>query len=82
MEGGALFKVRLEAKEQVLVAFAAIDIRKNEVGGYAYNDANTLIIEIERVLAEQLFKDSTDGMTGLLNTAKHKPTEYKVTSSI
>ena len=44
----------------MLVAFAAIDICKNEVGGYAYNDANTLVTEIERILAEQLFKDSTD----------------------
>ena len=66
----------------MLAAFAAIDIRKNEVGGYAYNDANTLITEIKRVLAEQLFEDSTDGMTGLLSTAKNTLTEYKVTSSI
>ena len=47
MEGGALFKVRSEAKERVLAAFAAIDIRKNEVGSYAYNNANMLIREIE-----------------------------------
>ncbi len=53
----------------MLVAFAAIDIRKNEVGGYAYNDANTLITEIERVLAEQLLEDSTDEMKGILSTA-------------
>jgi hypothetical protein len=33
MEGGALFKVRSEAKERVLVAFTVIDLRKNEVGG-------------------------------------------------
>jgi hypothetical protein len=33
MEWDALFKVRSEAKERVLAAFAAIDIRKNEVGG-------------------------------------------------
>ena len=82
MEGGALFKVRSEAKDRVLAAFAAIDIRKNEVGGYAYNDANMLVTEIERVLAEQLFEDSTDGMTRLLSTAKNTLTEYKVTSSI
>ena len=50
MEGGALFKVRSEAKERVLAAFAAIDIRKNEVGGYAYNDANTLVTEIMKGL--------------------------------
>ena len=82
MEGGALFKVRSEAKERVLAAFPAIDIRKNEVDGYAYNDANTLVTEIERVLAEQLFEDSTDGMKGLLSTATNTLTEYKATISI
>jgi len=56
MEGGALFKVQWEAKERVLAAFTAIDIRKKEVGGYAYNDANALITEIECVLAGQLFE--------------------------
>jgi len=68
----------------VLAAFAAIDICKNEVGGYAYNDANTFVTEIEHVLAEQLFEDSTDtdGMKGLLSTAKNTLTEYKATISI
>jgi hypothetical protein len=66
----------------VLAAFAAIDIRKNEVGGYAYNEANMLVTEIERVLAEQLFEDSTDGMKGLLSTATNTLTEYKATNSI
>jgi hypothetical protein len=82
MEGGALFKVWSEAKERVLAAFAAIDIRKNEVGGYVYNDANTLVTEIERVLADQLFKDFTDGMKGLLSTATNTLTEYNATISI
>ena len=82
MEGGALFKVRLETKAQVLAAFTAINICNNEVGGYAYNDVNTLITEIERVLAEQLFKYSTDKMKGLLSTAKNTVTEYKATISI
>ena len=41
-----------------------------------------LAIDIKRVLAEQLFEDSMDGMTGLLSTAKNTLTEYKVTSSI
>ena len=66
----------------MLAAFATIDIRKNEVGGYAYNNANTLITEIERVLAEQLFEDSMDGMKGLLSTTKNTLTEYKATISI
>ena len=82
MEGGALFKVSSEAKERVLAAFMAIDLRKNEVGGYAYNDANTLVTAIERVLAEQLFEDSTDRMKGLLSTATNTLMEYKAHISI
>jgi len=77
MEGGALFKVRSEAKERVLVAYAKI-----EVGGYVCNDANMLVTDIKHVLAEQLFEDSTDGMKGLLSTAKNTLTEYKATISI
>ena len=83
-------KARSEAKERVQVAFVAIYMHKNEVRGYAYNDDNMLATEIECILAteiehilvEQLFKDSTDGLTGLLSTAKNTLTEYKVTSSI
>ncbi len=61
------------------MAYAMIYICNNEVGGYSYNDANTLITEIKRVLTEQLFKDSTDGMKGLLGTTKKTLTEYKAT---
>jgi len=82
MEGAALFKVRSEAKEQVLVTFTAIDLRKNEVGGYAYNDANTLVTEIEQVLAERLFEDSTDGMKGLLSTGKNTLMDFKAHISL
>jgi hypothetical protein len=66
----------------VLAAFTAIDLHKNEAGGYAYSDANMLVTEIERVPAEQLFEDSTDGMKGLLSTAKNTLIEYKATISI
>ena len=66
----------------MLAAFATIGIHKNEVGGYAYNNVNTLITEIKRVLAEQLFEDSMDGMKGLLSTTKNTLPEYKATISI
>jgi len=82
MEGGALFKVRSEAKERVLAAFTAIDLHKNVVGSYAYNNANMLITEIKCLLAEQQFKDSTDEMKGLLSTAKNTLTEYNAHISI
>jgi hypothetical protein len=54
MEGGALFKARSEAKERVRAAFAAINIHKNEVGSYAYNDDNMLVTEIKCVLATEI----------------------------
>ena len=41
-----------------------------------------LITEIKRVLVEQLFEDSMDGMKGLISTAKNTLTEYKATISI
>jgi hypothetical protein len=83
MKGGAIFKARSEAKELVPTAFTAINLCKNEVSTYAYNNANTLITEIERVLAEQLFKDSTDGMKGLLSNTQNTLTrQYKANVSI
>ena len=50
MEGGALFRVRTEARTRVLTEMSEIRLHKTEVGGYAYNDANTLITQIEHVL--------------------------------
>ena len=42
-----------------------LSINKNNVGGYKYNAAVTLIKQINRVLEQQLFEDSADGMVGL-----------------
>jgi len=81
MEGGAIFKVRLKDKEQVLAAFTANNLCKNEVDGYAYNNANMLVTKIERILAKQLFEDSTDGMKGLLGTSQNRLTDYKAHTS-
>ena len=52
MDGSALFRVPTEAKTRVLMEMSEICLHKNEVGGYAYNDANTLITHIERVLEQ------------------------------
>ena len=65
MDGGALFRVRTEARTRVLTEMLEIRLQKNEVGDYEYNDANTLLTQIERFLERQLFKDSSDGMKGL-----------------
>ena len=43
MDGGALFRVRTEARTRVLTEMSEIRLHKNKVGGYAYNDVNTLI---------------------------------------
>ena len=62
MDGGALFSVRTEARTMVLTEMSEICLHKNEVGGYAYNDANTLLTQIERVLKRQLYKGFGDRM--------------------
>ena len=62
MDGGALFRVRTEERTRALTDMLEIRLHKNEVGGYAYNDTNILITQIERVLEQKLFKDSTNGM--------------------
>ena len=53
MDGGALFRVCTEARTRVLTVMLEIHLHRNEVGGYDYNDAKTLIIQIERVLKRQ-----------------------------
>ena len=49
MDGSTLFFVRTEAITRVLTEMSEIRLHKNEVSGYAYNNANTLITQIERV---------------------------------
>ena len=54
-----------------------IRLHKNEVGGYAYNNANTLITQIERVLERQLLEDSADGMKWLASAVGNTIKDYK-----
>jgi ElaB/YqjD/DUF883 family membrane-anchored ribosome-binding protein len=61
---------------------ANLILHKNEVGGYAYNDAQTLILQINRVLEQQLYEDSTDGMKGLTSKIPNALTKYKSNVSI
>ena len=56
MDGGALFRVRTEARTRVLTEMSEIRLHKNEVGVYAYNCANTLLTQIEQILEHQLYK--------------------------
>ena len=50
---------------------------KNDVGGYEYNAAVTLIKHINHVLEQQLFVESTNGMVGLGRETPNTLTNYK-----
>ena len=65
MDGDTLFCVRMEARTRVLTEISKIRLHKKEVSGYAHNDVNTLLTQIEQILERKLFKDSYDGMKGL-----------------
>ena len=71
MDGGTIFRVRTDAITRVLKDMSEIRLHRIEVGGYAYNDVDTLITQIERVLERQLFEDSADVMKGLANSARN-----------
>ena len=79
MDSGALFRVRTEARTRVLTDMLDIRLHKNEVGGYTYNDVNTLITQIEHVLKQQLFEDSSDRMKGLASAVGNALNAYKST---
>ena len=52
-------------------------ITKNDVGVYEYNSVVTLIKQINRVLEQQLFKESADGMVGLGSKNPNTLTKFK-----
>ena len=82
MNGGALFRVRTEARNRVQTEMSDIRLHKNEVGSYAYNDAITLLIHIKRILKRQLYEDSADGMKGLASNLSNALNDYKSTAHI
>ena len=82
MNSGALFCIYTEARTRVLTEMSEIRLHKNEVGRYAYNDANTLLTQIKRVLDRQLYEDSVDGMKGLASDVRNVLNEYKLTIHI
>ena len=49
-----------------------IRLNKNEVDVYTYNDANTLLTQIERVLERQFYEDSANGMKGITSDVTHE----------
>ena len=59
-----------------------IYLHKKKVESYAYNDANTLLTHIERVLQRYLYEDSADQMKGLARNINNAPNKYKSTIHI
>ena len=82
IDGGALFRVRMEARTRVLAEMSEICLHKNEVSCYAYNGVNTIITRIERLLERQLFKDSADRMKGLASAVVNALNYFKSTVHI
>ena len=54
-----------------------LSITKNNVSGYKYNDVVTLIKYINRILGQQLFEESADGMVGLGSETPNMLTNFK-----
>ena len=59
-----------------------ISIHKNDIGGYEYNTAVTLIKQINRVLEHQLSEESADGMVGLDSATPNTLTGYQLNIAI
>ena len=76
-DGGALFHVQSDAQARVKVQMQDISIHKNNVGGYEYNAAVTLIKQINGVLEQQLFKESDNGMVSLGSAKPNTLTGYQ-----
>ena len=57
-------------------------ITKNDVGGYKYNSAVTLIKQINRVLKQQLFEEPANCMVGLGSETPNTLTNYKSNAAI
>ena len=76
-DGGALFRVLSDAQARMKAQMQEILIHKNDVGGYEYNSGVTLIKQINRVLEQQLFEESANGMVGLGSAKPNTLTGYQ-----
>ena len=78
---GALFRFRTEAITRVLTEMLDIRLQKKN-GGYAHNDVNTLLTQIQRILERQLFEDTSDVIKGLVIDVGNALNSYKSTIHI
>ena len=76
-DGRALFRVRSDAQARVKARMQEISINKNDICGYEYNVAVTLIKHINRVLEQQLFEEPDNGMVGLGSETPNTLTSYQ-----
>ena len=72
-----MFRIQSDAQACVKSQVQEILINKNDVGGYKYNAAVTLSKQINRVLEQQLFEDSADGMVRLGRKNLNTLTSYQ-----
>ena len=82
MDNAALFSVRTKAAERIRVAMEQHKLPRDDVGGYRYNHAVTLVENIEGVLEDQYFENATDGMKGLLDKTANELTNFKANVAI
>ena len=81
MDGGGIFRVRTDARTRLGIEMGDIMLHNNELGGYAYNDAQICVTQIERVLERHMFEDSVDGMKGLASKPPNSLSKMKSTVS-
>ena len=77
VDGAAMFRVHNYAQKAVTEDMTALRLHKNEVGGYAYNDAAILCKQIDRVMERKCFEETADGMKGLKDKTPTVLTEMK-----
>ena len=57
-----MFRVCTDAHARVKAQMQELSIVKNDASGYEYKAVMTLLKQINRVLEQQLFEDSVDGI--------------------
>ena len=72
-----LFRLRPDTKARVLAQLLAFPVTKNSAGGYAFTAAELLRQNINRILCEQVYEFSNDGMTGLGDRTGNTLNSYK-----
>ena len=81
-DGGSLFRVHIDSQARVEAQMQELSIMNNDVDGYECNAAVILLKQINRVLEQQLFKESADGMVRIGSKSPNTLTRYKFNVAI